>query len=94
MLAKLIMSTLFGLLYGCLGLLAFAVTDVPDAPRMALVVGLQTLISLNAIISPATKADSRVTGLPLQRMQALTILLIQDSNPVVSMQVQESLRET
>ena len=40
MLAKLIMSTLFGLLYGGLGLLAFLATDVPDAPRMALIVGL------------------------------------------------------
>ena len=73
MLAKLIMSTLFGLLYGCLGLLAFAVTDVPDAPRMALVVGLAAfgmcLLMLQLMEDRAirryTKAEAQLPANPL-----------------------------
>lgn len=40
MLAKLIMSALYGLLYGGLGALAFWVFDVPDIPRMSLIIFL------------------------------------------------------
>lgn len=78
MLAKLIISGLFGLLYGGLSYAAFIIEEIPDALRLALVVGLAAFGLLllylqlreNRMFRRFEQAEKLLPGQPIEVLTA------------------------